>query len=154
MESTELYGIYTEVNENSSDFEQVLFSTGSDFLQRYTKALTEDKFYSMVSCHGNDSGKYTVFFGGTISEEARDKRLKVCTLPEGWYACFHYYGEMLEIRNTFVEDLYRWIILKEIELSAGRIGMLDVYHLSNLKDVNILVPIKAPINTAKNVMQE
>ncbi len=144
LESTELYGIYTEVNENSSDFEQILYSTGSKFIQRYSKSLKEDKFYSMVSCHGNDIGKYTVFIGGNISEEDRDKRLKVYKLPEGWYACFHYYGEMLDIRNTFVEDLYRWIILKEIELKPCGIGMLDIFNLSDLKDVNILVPIKAP----------
>ncbi len=100
-----------------------------------------------MSCHGNESGKYSVFFGGAISEEDRDKRLVVYKHLEGWYACFHYYGEMLEIRTTFVEDLYRWIILKEIELRTSEIGMLDIYNLNDLKEVNILVPIKAPVNT-------
>ena len=154
LENKDLYGINTEVNENSSDFEQILYFTGSDFIQRYSKSLMEDEVYSMVSCHGNDSGKYTVIFGGSISEENIDKRLKVYKIPEGWYACFRYYGEMLEIRKTFVEDLYRWIILKDIEISTSEIGMLNIYNLNDLKDVTILLPVKAPINTAKNVKQE
>jgi AraC family transcriptional regulator len=153
LESIEIYGIYTEVNENDTDFEQILDSTGSNFLQRYSKYLTEDKLYSMVSCHGDDSGKYTVFFGGTISKEERNKRLKVYNIPEGWYACFRYYGDMLKIRNTFVEDLYRWLMRKEIELCPNGIGMLDIYNLSDVNDVSILVPVKALRNTARNVRQ-
>lgn len=153
METKILYGIMIEVNETSSDFEEKLFVTGSDFVQRYSKALTENQFYSIVSCNGTDRG-YSVFFGGIVSEEEEDQRLMSYKLYEGWYACFHYYGEMLEIRSTFVEDLYRWIILKEIELGASEVGMLDIYNLKDIKDVKILVPIKAPINTAKNVMQE
>lgn len=154
LESSEVYGIYTEVNENSSDFEQILNSTGNDFIQRYSSYITEDKLYSMVNCHGDESGRYTVFFGANFSEKDTFRRLKNFTISKGWYACFHYYGDMLKIRNTFVEDLYRWIILKEIELCPNGIGMLDIYNLSDVKDVNILVPVKAPINTAKNVMQQ
>ena len=154
LENLELYGIFTEVNENSPDFEQTLNGSGSNFIKKYSKSLTEHKLYSMVSCHGNENGKYTVFFGGDIPEELRDKRLKGFHLSEGWYACFHYYGDMLKIRSTFVHDLYRWIVLREIELSPNGIGMLDIYNLSDLKDVSILVPVKAPINTAKNVMKE
>lgn len=157
LEGTNLYGRSVEVDENSSDFEQTLQSAGSDFIQNYSTALNDDKLYSMVSCHGDDSGKYTVFFGGNISEKDRDKRIKTCKLPEGWYVGFHYYGDMLELRSTFVEDLYRWIMIKEIELCPNGIGMLDIYNLRDIKDVNILVPIKTPgnipVNTAKNIMQ-
>ncbi len=154
LKSSDFYGIYTEVNENKPDFEHILHFTGSNFIKRYSKSLTDNKLYSMVSCHGNESGKYTVFFGGNISKGDREKGLKCFHLSEGWYACFRYYGDMLKIRNTFVEDLYRWIILKEIELNPNGMGMLDIYKINDVKDVSILVPIKAPINTAKNVKQE
>lgn len=154
LEETEIYGVTTEVDENSSDFELVLDSTGREFIERYAACFSDDKLYSTVSCHGDDSGKYSVFFGGNIRKDDRDKRLRVYNIPKGWYACFYYYGDMLKIRNTFVEDLYRWIMLKEMELTNNGIGMLDIYNLRDVKDVKILVPIKSPSKTAKNVMQE
>jgi AraC family transcriptional regulator len=100
LKDTDIYGVYTEVNENSTDFEYKLSSTGSNFALRYSKFITDEKLYSVVNCHGDENGKYTVFFGGTIPEKDSVKRLKLRNLPEGWYACFHYYGDMLKIRNN------------------------------------------------------
>lgn len=144
LECSDIYGVYTEVNENNSDFEHKLNGAGSNFALRYSENLTEGKLYSVVNCHEDESGKYTVFFGGCVSDKVRGKRLKPRNIPEGWYACFHYYGDMLRIRNTFVEDLYRWIMLKEIGLSNNGIGMLNIFNLNDTNDVSILVPIKAP----------
>ncbi|QHQ63376.1 AraC family transcriptional regulator [Anaerocolumna sedimenticola] len=144
LEGTDIYGVYTEVNENNANFEHKLNSTGSSFALKYSEFLAERKLFGVVNCHEDESKKYTVFFGGHISQKDRVKGLKPRNLPEGWYACFHYYGDMLRIRNTFVEDLYRWIMLKEIELSSNGIGMLNIFNLNDSNDVNILVPIKAP----------
>ncbi len=144
MKSTDIYGVFIEVNESKPDFEHKLNSTGSRFAVKYSEYLAEGKLYSVVNCHEDESGKYTVFFGGDISQKYNKKGLMPRNLPEGWYSCFNYYGDMLRIRNTFVEDLYRWIMLKEIELSSNGIGMVNIFNLNDRNDVSILVPIKAP----------
>jgi AraC family transcriptional regulator len=141
LDSKELYGVYTEVNEFHPDFEEVLNLMGGSFIKEYSQYFNDGKLYSVVNCHGNENGEYTVFFGADISVEARNNHLKPRTIPEGSYACFRYYGNMLDIRGTFVEDLYRWIMLKEIKLCSNGIGMINVYDVKDINDIRIYVPI-------------
>ena len=149
LKSTDIYGVFIEVNENNSDFEYKLNSTGSSFALKYSEDLADGKFYSVVNCHEDESGKYTVFFGGDIPQKYTKKGLKPRNIPEGWYSCFYYYGDMLRIRNTFVEDLYRWVMIKEIELSSNGIGILNIFNLNDRNEVSILIPIKAPDKNSK-----
>lgn len=141
LDRKELFGVYTEVNEFRPDFEEVLNTVGGSFVKEYSQHFSDGKLYSVVNCHGNENGEYTVFFGADISDEDRRKHLKPRTIPEGSYACFRYYGNMLDIRGTFVDDFYRWIMLKEIKLCSNGIGMINVYDIKDINDVRILVPV-------------
>lgn len=143
-----LEGIYLEVDLNNNDFEIVLKSTGDTFLKESEKTsyLKHDRFYTTVTCHGENDGKYTVFYGKE-SNSMRDKPVfKTRLVPKGWYAKFLYNGNMFNIRETFTDDLYKWILLKEIEINPNGIGMLNIYKkdYSDAGDVQILVPIKKP----------
>lgn len=141
LNNSKLYGISKEVNENHPDFEQVLNTTGGNYVRSYGACFEEKQLYSVVNCHEDDSGEYTVFFGAKIIDTEQRGRLAIREIPEGWYAAFQYYGDMLEIRSTFVEDLYRWIMIKEISLCQNGIGMINIYNTDDIKDVKILIPI-------------
>lgn len=141
LDCKELFGVYTEVNEFRPDFEEILNTVGGSFVKEYSRCFSDGKFYSVVNCHGDENGEYTVFFGANISDEAERKHLEPRTIPEGSYACFRYYGNMLDIRSTFVDDFYRWIMLKEIKLCSNGIGMINAYDVKDINEIRILVPI-------------
>lgn len=146
----ELYleGVYVEVDENANNFEYLLKSTGDDFLcaSQNMEHLEHNRFYSIINCHGDDSGKYTAFFGKEAIAKDGENLLAARHVPGGWYACFTYHGEILDIRSTFVDDLYRWIMIKEIELCSNGVGMLNIFNKQSIQnqEMRILVPIKRP----------
>jgi AraC family transcriptional regulator len=142
LEAETLFGNYLEVNESSSDFEYQLNLKGTEFYQEYSEHFINHKLYSVVNCHEDESGDYTVFFGGLFPAEFDTAKLQTRFLPDGWYACFHYYANMLDIRSTFVDDLYRWILIKEIRLSDNGIGMINLYDKKDMNNIMILVPIE------------
>lgn len=131
-------GVKVEVNEYSDDFEDVLKAAGEAF------AAKHEHFYSVVNCHGVEDGRYSVFFGKEVLTEGNQNDFEFRTIPGGWYALFNYNGEMLDMRTTFVDDLYRWMIIKEIELSSNGIGMLNIFDTADIMNVKILVPVKEP----------
>lgn len=143
-----LKGIYLEVDLNNNDFERLLKSTGDTFLKESEKAscLNHDRFYTTVTCHGKDDDKYTVFYGKESNSNGNELFLKKRLVPKGWYAKFLYNGDMFNIRETFTDDLYKWVLLKEIEINPNGVGMLNIYEkdYSDVGDVQILVPIKKP----------
>lgn len=143
-----LEGVYVEVNENADNFEYLIKSTRDDFLYASQKMehLEHDRFYSVINCHGDNSGKYTAFFGKETIANDGENQLAVRHVPGGWYACFTYHGEILDIRSTFIDDLYRWIMIKEIELCSNGVGMLNIFDKQSIQDqeMRILVPIKRP----------
>lgn len=100
-------------------------------------------FYTVVSCHGEDSSAHTVFCGRKPLKENRGK-YKKREIPEGWYAEFHYRGDMFAISEAFVDDLYRWMIVKEAKPLANGIGMINCYSSGypEVPDVRILIPVK------------
>ncbi len=51
---------------------------------------------------------------------------------------------MFDVRLSFVNDLYRWVIVNEIELEMNGIGMLNIFMADypQTGEVQILVPIK------------
>ena len=146
LEEQNLYGMFLEVDEDASDFTDTLQSTGKGLFsdKRYRDRLVDDHFYTVVNCHGDDSRKYSVFYGGKIANNNHDCGLKVRNVPAGWYACFTYHGEMLDILATYNEDFYRWVLVKEIELSPNGIGMLNIFDQQDMQNVRILVPVKQP----------
>ena len=146
LDEQKLHGVFIEVDENSNDFNYMLQSTGENFLtdKRYYGHLKDDYFYTVVNCHGDDSGKYSVFYGGELANGDKDCDLMIRSIPAGWYACFAYHGEMLDMRKTFNDDFYRWMLIKEIEPCPNGIGMLNVYDRQDMRNVRILVPVKQP----------
>ncbi len=139
LDALALQGVFVEVDENAVDFERKLKQTGEAFF--FDHRWEGDKpLYCVVNCHEDDSGLYTVFFG----EEEPGAALPERIVPEGWYACFHYYGELMSMRSTFVDDYYRWLMIEEaIPLSNG-VGMLNIFDAKDRKSVQILVPVSAP----------
>lgn len=146
LNALDLFGTYIEADENAEDFENLLQSTGDNFWadRQLTDSLISDCLYSVVNCHGDDSGKYTVFFGGQAIKNANGNSLKVRNIPAGWYASFSYYGEMLDMRTTFDNDFYKWMLTKEVEPCPNGVGMLNIYDRCDIQNVRILVPVKEP----------
>ena len=146
LDEQKLYGIFLEVDENSSDFSYMLQSTGERFLtdERYYGCLKDDYFYTVVNCYGDESGKYSVFYGGELAYGIKECNLMLRNIPAGWYACFTYHGEMLDIRKTFEDDFYRWMLIKEIAPCPNGIGMLNIFDRLDMQNIRILVPVKQP----------
>jgi AraC family transcriptional regulator len=142
-----LHGLSADVDTNSPDFKESLEQL-SDMANKRTvemKHLNQDKFYSVVNCHGDGSDTYTVFSGREAVLDINSD-LGTRRVPGGWYAKFIYKGDMFDIRETFVDDLYRWIAVKEVEMASNGIGMISVFDEEYIKSkiVKILIPVKEP----------
>ncbi|SES99342.1 AraC family transcriptional regulator [Natronincola peptidivorans] len=144
LNELQLQGIFLEVDVNKEEFKTLMQSNAERFLAatKGNTGLYQERFYTVVNCHQEDNGEYTVFYGmeGKSQEESFKKRI----IPQGWYVSFIYNGDMFDIRETFIDDLYRWIMVKEIELNPNGVGMLNIFEKNYLetKEVQILVPIK------------
>ena len=143
LDAFNLYGEYIEADENDTDFKESLKSNGDRFFMEINQkvALSPENFYSIVNCNGDKSGKYTVFFGVEASNESV-KAYRNMRIPAGWYACLAYHGDMIDMRTTFIEDFYRWMIVKEIEPYPNGIGMINIYDTKNVQNVRILIPVR------------
>jgi AraC family transcriptional regulator len=148
LKELQLVGIYVEVDSNSSAFQPTLRTAGDTFLREAQKVdcLTQDKLYTVVNCHEVDNGEYTVFYGMEGLADNQKSVFNTRLVPEGWYAKFIYRGDMFNIREAFIDDLYRWVMVKEIELNPNGVGMLNIYEkdYDATGHVQILVPVKAP----------
>lgn len=144
-----LKGIYIEADINSEQFKPLMETTGEGFLKQCTQfsCLDQSKLYTVVSCHGKDSSKYTVFYGMKGEIAGQEISFETRIIPKGWYARFIYSGDMFDIRETFVDDLYRWIMVKEIKLNPNGVGMVNIFEKDYLKTkkVQIFVPIQKPL---------
>lgn len=143
-----LEGVSVDVDIEEEGFEAVLDAVGSRFLQETAalEQLDQSRFYSVVSCHGHGDGLHTVYFGKHASGCQLASGLEPREVPGGWYASFHYENDMAEARTTIVEDLYRWVSLKGIELRPNGVGMLTIYpgDYEVNRQVQVLVPVVRP----------
>ena len=133
-----LQGVFVEVDEGAKDFEQKLTKTGEAFFGACNRWESQKPLYSVVNCHEDESGRYTVFFGE--QQEGADLQKRV--VPKGRYACFSYYGELLNMRGTFVDDYYRWMMLQQVQPLSNGVGMLNVFDPLDRKAIQIYVPVK------------
>jgi AraC family transcriptional regulator len=144
-----LKGISLSANTYTSDFEQNLRSKTEGFIMDSAVdiSLAQDTFYTVVSCNGEDNEEYTVFCGRKPVGVSQTMCLQERIVPHGWYVSFKYQGDMFNIREAFIDDLYRWIMVKEAELNPNGIGMLNIYENSYPQNssVQILIPVKRPI---------
>ncbi len=97
-----LSGIYFDVNENDADFEDTLKTAGETFASAAPKPNfpKQEQFYTVVNCHGDESGKYIVFFGEGPFEKKNENDPGIRKISSGWYARFSYHGDMLDMRST------------------------------------------------------
>jgi AraC family transcriptional regulator len=144
-----LKGISVSTNIYADDFEQKLRSETESFIVESTAdtSLSQDTFYTVVSCSGKEDGEYTVFCGRNPVGVSEKAYLQERVVPHGWYVSFNYLGDMFDIREAFIDDLYRWIMVKEAELNPNGIGMLNIYESSYPQNstVKILIPVKRPV---------
>ncbi|NMC57668.1 MAG: AraC family transcriptional regulator [Eubacteriaceae bacterium] len=146
LDETALCGMSVIVDESRSSFNDDLTAAGEKFIKNTNEDnfLKQDKFYVLVSCFGDDSGKYTVYYGKEILVEQNKLQYEKRRIPKGWYASFSYSGNLTDNRLTFVDDFYRWLMIKEVQLEDNGIGMLNIFNPENLQDVKILIPVKNP----------
>lgn len=143
LEDILLKGTNFIANDSEDEFE---YKLKQNFNEYYVKSLDDDclnhnSFYSIVNCFGDESNNYNVFFGKEIVKKDYSNSFKI---PKGWYVKFKYKGDMYNIRAKFIDDLYRWIMVKEVKLANSNIGMINVYnkdYVSNNGEVIILIPI-------------
>lgn len=144
-----LQGTQVEVDINSEEFEPTLKSTGDAFYEKCQSInrVKPVKLYTVVNCQGVDNGRYSVFYGIKDGQAKGETGFEKRVVPSGWYARFIYSGDMFKIRESFVDDLYRWIMVKEILLNPNGVGMLNIFDedYTETNAVQILVPVKGPI---------
>jgi len=149
LEVIKLNGINVKTNTKSSTFKQKLKTeTGAFILESDDREeFKKDKFYTIVSCGGNDDGEYNVFCGRQPEKDTVRSDFQEFLIPDGWYADFIYLGDMFDIREVFIDDLYKWIMVKEAEINPNGVGMLNIYENNYPENnkVHILVPIKKPV---------
>ncbi len=147
LDEIRLEGAQVAVNVLHPGFEKTLQSASDAF---YRNALAcgrfaPEPFYALVNCLGDEEdGNYHVFYGMEAVATVDRCDLSPRTVPAGWYAQFVYTGDMFDIRLNFSDDLYHWVIVKEIELAMNGIGMLNIFRADypETREVQILVPIR------------
>ncbi len=149
LEPLLLRGVHIEVNANSIDFEQKLKTVTEAFITQSAQLLcfNQDRFFNAVTCSGKEDGGYHVFCGRQPKPDSDATEYEALTIPGGWYADFLYLGDMFDIREVFIDDLYKWIMVKEAKLCTNGIGMLNIFPGDYPTDphVHILVPLQQPI---------
>lgn len=144
-----LWGIQVKADASSGSFKEDLMTHTERFISASadSKVLKKDHFYTIVCCSGRDDWEYDIFCGREAEKSAMDQGLASFAVPGGWYVDFIYHGDMFAIRDVFIDDLYKWIMVKEAEINPNGIGMLTIYENSYPVNngVHILVPIKKPV---------
>jgi AraC family transcriptional regulator len=146
LPALELEGLVGEVNLRQPGYEQKLRALGQHFetASAGQNHLNPRRFFSVVNCHGGDDDGYDVFIGREACMPAERRKLDLRQVPAGWYARFDYQGDMVDIRSTFVDDLFRWILVKGIQLAPNGVGMLTRYDdetYFTTQAVSIFVPV-------------
>ena len=140
-----LWGQMLAVDVNSDGFRMQTQATADAFIARATadSSLNESFFYNAVRCHGKENGEYALFMGFAAVAEQPPEGLAKFIVPGGAYMRFRYTGDMYDIRSAFADDLYRWVMVREVALRDCEVGMLCVYRADypTTHVVEILVPI-------------
>jgi AraC family transcriptional regulator len=146
LEEVSLAGVSLELNVMHKDFNSRLKTQSEDYfrISAENNTLQQDRFFTIVSCHGDDSGDYNIFCARELNPNPGQVQYETRIIPQGWYAKFEYQGSMFDIQGPLMDDLYRWIMVNEAQLNPIGIGMIDIYGSDYpVNDsVTILFPIK------------
>lgn len=145
LPTLDLEGLGSVVNLLQPGYEHKLRAAGERF-EKASAGLTHlnpERFFSVVNCRSGEDETYDVFVGRERLTSSEPRRLDLRQVPAGWYARFDYQGDMVDIRSTFVDDLFRWIFLKDIHLNPNGVGMLSQYDETyfTTQAVKIFVPV-------------
>lgn len=145
LEEYVLAGIKLELNVYQEDFRPSLKTQSEDYFMKssHDSTLQQDQFYTVVSCHGDDSGDYSIFCARELIDCSGPVKYSTMTIPKGWYVKFEYQGNMFDIQGPLMDDLFRWIMVNDAKLNNIGIGMIDIYHKDYPvnDNVTILFPI-------------
>lgn len=149
LDELPLYGVFTRADTNAESFERDLRRRNGAFLKESSgnASFRQELFYTVVSCGGRENGEYDVFCGKMPATKAGMEGFDAFTVPGGWYVDFSYHGDMFDISDVFIDDLYKWIMIKEAEINPNGVGMLNIYRSDYLHSsaVRMLVPIIKPV---------
>lgn len=149
VQTQTLYGVHSDINKNDAEYEQTLRETNETFLLESARldAFDQSWFYTAVTCSGREDGEYRVFCGRQPAAGGDVSRYGMLEVPGGWYADFLYAGDMFDISEVFIDDLYKWLMVKEARIAANGIGMLNIYERTYAAnpEVHILVPVAQPV---------
>lgn len=144
-----LRGVHSDVNKNAARFKKTLKETNEAFIRESARleAFNHGRFYTAVTCSGREDGEYHVFCGRHPIQDEGLPAYGGLVVPEGWYADFLYAGDMFDISEVFIDDLYKWLMVKEARIVSNGIGMLNIYADSYpaSPEIHILVPIQQPV---------
>jgi AraC family transcriptional regulator len=145
LPALELEGCRSAVNLLQPGYEEELRAAGERFAAASASLhhLDPHRVFSVVNCQGAEDGGYDVFIGRECLAPGHPHHLDLRQVPGGWYACFDYQGDIVDIRSTFVDDLFRWILVKDIRLNPNGVGMLTMYSEAYFSSqaVKIFIPV-------------
>jgi AraC family transcriptional regulator len=144
-----LMGVRFTADTHAEDFKEQLTNQSHRFFSGTASQYLPSayKAYTVAACSGNDDGLYTVFCALDAASGIQGQDITEWVIPGGWYASFAYQGDMFDIREVFIDDLYKWIMVKEAELNPNGVGMLTIYPINYPQNntVQILIPITKPV---------
>lgn len=146
LDNIELKGVSTIIDVYENGFEHELEKVFRKYLKDSEKyeELNNEKFYSLVNCHGEGSSTYSIYCGKEFEKDPEINGMSKVVIPKSLYAIFEYKGRMSVIRRNFEDDLFRWIAIKEIQLNPVGISMISMYDKDYYKNeiIKILIPVK------------
>lgn len=140
-----LWGELLTVTPDSEVFPEQASSVSNALVARAAAmpALDGSRFYNVVRCLAGENGEYALFMGFTAQPGQVPEGLSSFIVPGGSYMRFQYVGDMFGIRGTFEEDLYRFVMVRELALRDCAVGMLCVFKpdYAQTRAVEIIVPV-------------
>lgn len=140
-----IWGDTITVNPQNHNFRMGTEAAADALLHTATAdcALDTQLFYNAVRCTGVEDGAYMLFMGFRAMAVPPDSRYQPFSIPEGNYVQFQYTGDLFDIQGTFTEDIIRWVMVHELLLRNGELGMLCVLTPAypETHAVEVLVPV-------------
>lgn len=139
-------GLTTSICKDDPDFNQTLLGFCKDFmkLSKDNPAFSHECFFNIVQCLG-DGMNFNFFVAKELKEGMHvPEEYRHFIIPEGKYATITYEGRMAEVRPTFEDDLYRWLIVRGMEIRPVGFSMSVSYGADypDNPEVTIQIPIK------------
>lgn len=113
---------------------------GERFLNetRMLTSLDHQFLYNEVKCMPYNH-KYTIKYLKKLLHNDKNLNLKKTIVKGGWFAKFHYEGNIIDLYDSFESDIQRWIKNKDEKLERIGNGFLVKYSLSDMNQFDIYI---------------